>query len=430
MKKVILYHPKTHHEKNYKFYWIPYSLLSISSMIIENGIQVKIIDGNVEDFNNYDFSDKDIVCFGISVMIGYQITDAIEICKKIRKESNSPIVWGGPLPSVLPNLVLRSNYPDYILRGAGDISFYELVKAVIDNDKFKDSVGYRDKEIYEGKVQIIKNRDELPLYHYELVNVENYIQNDPLISDRVINYISSQGCPFQCGFCTEVAIYQSSWSGFNNERIIREVEFLYKTYNVNGIKFYDSNFFVNKQRVLKFAEDVLNRKISIKWAASAHPNNLLKFTKDELNYLKKSGLCRLLIGAESGVQDELDFVKKGLRINDISKVSKILFEVGIRASFTFITGYPTFPTENINKTLSFANSLALEYRNHEFKVHMYLPFPGTPLYKLAVRNGFHEPNTLEEWSNLDYYEVCNPWVDEICSKKIREFNTKFCPYVL
>lgn len=431
MKTVILYHPKTNHEKNYRFYWLPYSLLTISAKLTENGYNVKIIDGNVD--NNFDsvIIDDDVICVGVSTMIGYQIIDAINFVENVRKQRNIPIIWGGPLASVLPKIVLESGYADYILRGSGDESFYELVRAIENNSPVEKYVGrIVDNEVIQGELLFCDNREKLPKLNYDNIEVEKYIQNDPYISSRVLNYISSQGCPFQCGFCTEVAIYGSKWSGYCGERICDEVKTLCEKYDLNGIKFYDANFFVNKTRVLQFSQFLVESNLKIRWAASAHPNNLKKYTDEDLELLYKSGLSRILIGAESGVQEELDFVKKGIQVEDIEEIAYILNKHNIRGSFTFITGYPTFPEKNVDITLEFAKKLSMKYKKHEFKVHIFLPYPGTSLYDLAIKEGFIEPKSLLEWADLNYYEKCNPWISEEFVEKVHKFNSEFCPYVL
>jgi len=59
---------------------------------------------------------------------------------------------------------------------------------------------------------------------------------------------------------------------------------------------------------------------------------------------------------------------------------------------------------------------------HEVKAHIYAPYPGTPLFDDARKHGFVPPETLEEWSNYDYYETQTPWVNDDLTSRVREFN--------
>ena len=84
---------------------------------------------------------------------------------------------------------------------------------------------------------------------------------------------------------------------------------------------------------------------------------------------------------------------------------------------------------SIETTLDFASELVAQYPFHEAKAHLYAPYPGTPLYPIAMKHGFVPPDTLEEWSCYDYYEVTTPWVDNKYGLLVRQFNEQHCPYV-
>lgn len=138
---------------------------------------------------------------------------------------------------------------------------------------------------------------------------------------------------------------------------------------------------------------------------------------------------RLLVGLESGVQEELDFIPKDLKISQIYDLARKLSHYGIRGSFTFITGYPTMPMDNIDKTLEFVEKISDMFPQHEYKVHFFMPYPGTKMYDVAVKQGFVEPKSLIEWSTYDYYKINMPWVEQKYQNAIDDFNKKHCPYV-
>jgi radical SAM superfamily enzyme YgiQ (UPF0313 family) len=136
-----------------------------------------------------------------------------------------------------------------------------------------------------------------------------------------------------------------------------------------------------------------------------------------------------LLGAESGIQDELDLVGKGTTQEMVLRLAKLCSKYDIVACFTFVTGYPTSPPSSIETTLDFARQLREVDDRHECKVHFYAPYPGTPLYSYALEHGFIPPKTLEEWSWYDYYEIVTPWVDNKYQQLMREFNETAYPYL-
>ena len=428
-KTIILYHPKTSHERNYSFFWIPYSVLSLAGGLRRKGYEVIIIDANLENCPT-DINYREVLFVGISVMIGQQITDGLNYAKQIKNICNVTIVWGGPFPTLLPELVLKEYLIDYIIRGPGEKAIVDLADALFNKAKIDDSIGRRyESAIRVGNIQSLAHERDIDEYDYKLIDLKKYIRNDPNISDKVINYISSRGCCYDCGFCTESAIYHKHWIAFSPERIVFEVNQLLEMSGANAIKFYDANFFVNPKRVFDYLEKLYLLRGHVNFAASAHPQNILDLSNKQLSLLRERGLKRLLIGLESGVQAEIDFIRKDFQIQNTYKLAEDLEKAGIIGSFTFITGYPSMPMSNIDKTLDFVKELSERFRCHEYKTHLYMPYPGTRLYALAKQYGFQEPVNLEEWAQFDYYQIQMPWVNTNYQIKIDELNSTLCPYV-
>jgi len=438
-KEILLFHPRTFHEKNYRNFWIPYSILSLGSELQKNGFDVCLIDNNLESIEINQFSTflskfKNPLLVGISSMIGHQIQEGLQFAEAVKHVfPKTKIVWGGAAPTILAHIFINSPLVDIIVKAQGEKTIVELAKALESRKSLRNIKGL----LYKNRKKIIKtpereilSKDTFALYNYGLISTGRYLKNDEHINSRVLNHVSSQGCPFGCGFCSEVSSYHRHWVAESAEKIVREVSMLVETYNANGIKFYDANFFVDKSRVLSFAQKVLDKGWRIKWAASAHPKNLLSFNKEELNVIKKSGCSRILIGAESGNNEELKYIKKNITTDDVVKVAKLLKQLGVHGSFTVIVGYPGFPEENIKKTLDFGEKIAKISPLHEVKAHLYAPYPGTPLYNQAIQYGFVSPKTLDEWGNYDYYEVQTPWLKNDLNDIISEYNKKHCPYVL
>lgn len=434
---ILLFYPKTFHEKNYKFYWIPYSLLSIATYIHDKGYGVKILDNNTGIYAREKEYIKELVkqskIVGISSMIGKQIIDGLGFAKYVREiNPNATIVWGGYAPSLLPELFAKQKFVDIIVRGQGEKTFLEFVETILSYgklEKIKGIIYIQNGEVIYNPNREFINLNERPPYPFSLINVPTYIRNDDEINTKTINYVSSQGCPFKCGFCSEVSIYQCKWLYLSAEKIIHDVKYLYDTYQINGVKFYDPNFFTNRNRVMQFIKLLNESSITIKWAASAHPNNLIVLNDKEWQSIRNSGCSRILVGAESGSQEVLNLMHKNTTIKKVKQIAQRLSKYGIIGSFTFIVGFPDEPVNSVEKTLEFAEELLSINEKFEAKIHFYLPYPGTSLFEKAILHGFLPPTTLEGWINYDYYYIEMPWVDKSLYKIIREFNESYCPYV-
>jgi len=438
-RKIILFHPRTFHERNYRYYHIPYSLLAIAAPLDLRKFDVVIMDNNVNKKQNYgdviSQIKNEIVCVGISCMIGLQIKDALKFAKVVReKDPKILIIFGGPLPTMLPEETTAHELVDVAVRGQGEITFSELVRCIKQNISWNAVPGISYK--INGKVVHNPDRpfcdlNKFPSYQkvYSLINIKNYIRADEHIAPRTLSYHSSQGCPYECGFCCEVPLWKRWYSGLSPERMLNDIQYLVERDKINGIKFYDSEFFINLGRSLKFARGLLDKNIEIKWGASIHPKNLYRIKDGQLKLLAESGLRRLLVGVESGVQEELDLVKKKIATDTVFEVAEKCHSHRIIGCFTFITGYPSMPDKNVDKTISFAHKLTKSFPEHEVKLHLYAPYPGTPIYSLAMEYGFNPPQSLEEWASYDYYEVTTPWAKPEWEKKIRELNESYYPYI-
>jgi radical SAM superfamily enzyme YgiQ (UPF0313 family) len=434
-KMIILFHPATHHEKFYSSYWIPYSLLSIASMVTED-YEVILLDENLNANDNIDFSKitTNCLCVGISSMTGHQITGGLEFAKKIKKTNPEiPIIWGGPHATILPDSTIRHPLVDIVVRGQGEYAFKEIVKRLDQQKTLKgiSNVVYKQgNTVVNNGVCFFRSKKSLPEFPWHLIDIKKYIRCDDKIGTRILNYVSSQGCPFQCAFCTETALYKGKWKSYGLKRIIKDITYLVNNEGINAIKFYDAIFFVNIPIAIRFAKYLIDTHLNINWAASGHPKILNALKENQWQLLSESKCKRLLIGAESGSQDVLNYIKKGITPDLIIELAKKCKDFGIVGSFTFIVGFPNCKDDNeIEKTIALGLKIRDINTQHDVKIHFYAPYPGTPLFEEACRAGFTPPQSLEEWAEYDYYTIETPWVKKEYEKIIYSFNANNCPYV-
>ncbi len=107
--------------------------------------------------------------------------------------------------------------------------------------------------------------------------------------------------------------------------------------------------------------------------------------------LRDGGLRLLLVGYESGNQQILHNIKKGMRIEVAKRFTKDCHELGIAIHGTFILGLPGETKETIEETIRFAT----EINPHTIQVSLAAPYPGTFLYKQALENGWLDSANAE-----------------------------------
>ncbi|MBL1101916.1 B12-binding domain-containing radical SAM protein [Streptomyces coffeae] len=429
---VILVYPKVDHEKDYVYFWMPFSLLTIAKPLLDEGqVEVLLFDGNQSDAQAWDrFLDEHLdraVCIGVSVMTGGgQIGHALDMVR-VAKERPAcpPVVFGGPHVNVLGEQTAAHELVDGVLVGPGQNSMPAFVASLLGQLRRQDVPGLiarRRGELLRGPVNPPRT-GMMGAYPWDLLRVTDYIRDDPTVASRTLNYVSSQGCVYKCQFCYELT-YQRKYSAMAAEGLVHDIADLKARYDINGVKFYDADWFVNLRRSIAFCEGLIQRDLGLKWAASINPNDILKARRarmDLLGNVAASGCSRLLMGVESGSDRVLsEVVKKEVTRAQILDVAAEIADAGILGSYTFIVGFPGESDTEAEETYSLIEELRALTTTPETRVHLFAPYPGTPLYDDALRYGFQPPEDLEGWSHFDYYTSLTPWTSQATADRARE----------
>jgi hopanoid biosynthesis associated radical SAM protein HpnJ len=234
---------------------------------------------------------------------------------------------------------------------------------------------------------MIENMDDLPfvapVYKRDL-DVANYFIG--YLKHPYVSFYTGRGCRSKCTFC----LWPQTVGGHryrvrSAESVIREVEWIRENMpEVKEIMFDDDTFTdsSNLPRVEAIARGM--GRLGVTWSCNAKAN----VPYDTLKVMKDNGLRLLLVGYESGDDQILHNIKKGLRTDIARRFTEDCRKLGILIHGTFILGLPGETTETIEKTIRFAK----EINPHTIQVSLAAPYPGTTLYKQAVDNGWLEEN--------------------------------------
>lgn len=407
------------YSKDHSEVTLPLGILSVGSALKKSGFNVELI--NITEKNINKAVDKIVNInpefLGISVMTGIQTKHSAELCQKVKsKKKNLPIVWGGIHPSLLPEQCLQEDYIDYVIIGEGEITVVEFVKA-LKNNNFSNIAGLGYKK--DGKLVINKDRDfikNLDDYRldFSLIDVNKYLFRLGK-AKRAIAYKASRGCTFNCTFCYNRAFNKGKWRAWSINTIIEDINFLKKNYKVDAIKFYDDNFFIDRNRALEILEKIdLPSHVEIR---------IDMITEDLAEKLKELKVNEFLIGIESGSNRMLKLINKGYEVDKIKKGVKILAKYDLYATYSTIVGLPTETEQEFKKTLGLMYWVHKVHPRAGFTLGAYLPYPGSLMYEFAIDQGFKTPKRTEDWGNIDRFrkDFESPWVDNKKVWRIREY---------
>lgn len=430
---ILLYNPPSAVEAGSWVAPIPLNLLSICSLIDENEYNIKII----QDFPK-DAMEKMIkqlpqaICLAISTMTGNQILNGLAVAKEIRKlKPELPLIWGGYHPTALPEETLKNENADIVIRGYGEIVFPKIIGRLANHQDIGDLLGVSFKKngkIFHNQDGEVPDLNSLPILPYHLFNVEEFFKNT---GSRTLHYISSRGCPHQCGFCADFAVYKRKWNPLSSERVLRDLEFLKKRYNFGAVRFFDSNLFVDEQRIKEICQGVLEKKLNFQWfKCNGDASILSRYKEETLELMSGAGVSNILIGMESGYAPALECISKRASVQENLETVKKLHRFDISIGFSLIFGFPYDLPEGrmeeehfkeLKATMQAIADFSQDYIAGDYYLFfIFTPYPGVSLTARYHKLGWVSPKSFQEWGKINLNSLSTPWISQKCLKAYKQ----------
>jgi radical SAM superfamily enzyme YgiQ (UPF0313 family) len=185
--------------------------------------------------------------------------------------------------------------------------------------------------------------------------------------------LTSRGCDRRCIFCFQLDRERKSGIRYRSvENVLGEIE-LCLSQGFREIKFIDDTFAQDRDRALRIAREIRRRKLDFTWFASACVNQV---DAELLREFKAAGCWAILFGVESGVQKNLNAIRKGTTLSQVRNAVRWAKEAGLEVQTTFVFGIPGETYEEALRTIDFACELSPSMASF----HAITPFPGTHLY--------------------------------------------------
>ena len=278
---------------------------------------------------------------------------------------------------------------DFVARNEFDYT----IKEVADGRDWSRIAGlsYRNAEgsiVHNEERAILENMDSLPfvtpVYKRDLV-IEKYFIG--YMKHPYVSLYTGRGCKSRCTFC----LWPQTVGGHRYRtrsvgHVVEEIAWAQKAFpQVREFFFDDDTFTDDLKRAEAIARDL--GRLGITWSCNAKAN----VPRETLKVLKDNGLRLLLVGYESGNQQILHNIKKGMRIEVARRFTKDCHDLGITIHGTFILGLPGETKETIEETIRFAT----EINPHTIQVSLAAPYPGTFLHRQALENGWLDDANAE-----------------------------------
>jgi len=308
----------------------------------------------------------------------YTFPEAVRVMKIAKTvDPGTLTVLGGPhVTFTINETLMMYPYVDVVVRGEGEYTMLELLKAYDKNIELKKVRGIafkKDKKIVKTPSRpLISNLDAIPFPARHLVSMNRYrkIENSTTM-------ISSRGCPFKCVFCASKAMWSSKIRMRTAKNVVDEMEEIVRKYRFKIVNLADDVFTYDQKRTTEICEEIRSRKLDFEWECSTRIGLL---SRGLLKKMKTAGCRAIFLGIESGSQEVLELIGKGTRLEQARRVATWARELGIEARLSFMLGCPNENQETSQKTLNFAKELG-RLSGGTISFSMLKAYPGTELFK-------------------------------------------------
>ncbi|MFC1701015.1 B12-binding domain-containing radical SAM protein [Patescibacteria group bacterium] len=379
---------------------------------------IKIIDAELGKMTEKDVENvilefnPDVV--GISV-VSFKLYSVFKILKIIRKIScKIHICLGGPHLKIYPRETLNYSEVDSIIIGDGEIPFLEVCKNLSESKLIEGINGcYTKKNIpIDGEFVKFEMSDLSILPDPDLTLLDYKKYRSFLTNEMIATVVTSRGCPYNCIFCQldpKVRLVSIS-------KVVDQIE-NYLRLGIKEIEFYDETFNISIQRVIEFAEEIINRGLKFNWSFRGRVNVV---SEEMLRKIKRAGCQRIQYGVEAGSNRILVAIKKGITVEMIKECFELTRKVGIETVSYFMIGNPGEKEEDIMQTIDFSREIKSDYVNFA----IFLLVPGVEAYRMALEQGIINRDYWLEYSiNPQESLPMLYWEKELSKDKLMKLKT-------
>lgn len=392
----------------------PLGLASIAAVLEKEGYPVEILDLDcIEQDIEQKIRDSksNMICISGTTPTRFESFRIAKLAKKIRPDTL--VIYGGPHAMFTAQDTLI-NIPeiDIIVHGEGEYTVRDLARHKIDNsislEEIKGISFRKGDEIISTPIRDrIKNLDELPFPAYHLLPMSRYTCLLEFLNVPAAMVITSRGCPVGCVFCAATKIWGNTYARRSPQNVFTEIEYLRRTYDIKGVKFFDSTLTLNKSHIESLCDYFIDKDFDLPWECEIRADTV---SFELLAQMKRAGCYYVDLGMETASQRVLKIINKKITVRQVENVLDWCNDLGIKVKLFIMCG---LPEETLNEALE-TREFMRKHRDRISKLagpSMTIIFPGTKVFEFARVRGYLPKNF--SWSKpidlAEYDELRLPY---------------------
>jgi anaerobic magnesium-protoporphyrin IX monomethyl ester cyclase len=373
-------------------YWYPIWLSYATGVIEEAGYQARLVDAAAKEWgipevkNDIDAFDPDVLVIESNFS---SVKNDIDVIAELKRDSDFMSVLVGPPASQYYETILENDHVDVVGRYEYDLTVRDIVAATDQGTDLGDVLGIS----YKRNGRIVQNPDR-PLMTSEQLDAIPFVTSvykkhldirDYTLSHTLypmVQVFTARGCPNRCTFCSWPRTFMGRKFRARSVANIAD-EFEYVSTELPAVKeifVEDDSFTIDKQRVREICSELLKRELDVRWSC----NTRATLDYETMRIMKSAG-CRLLdVGYESGSDQILKNIKKGVTTADAKVFTVDAKRAGLKILGDFIFGLPEETDDTIQQTIQFIK----EIKPDMLQIAVATPIPGTEFYQWISENGY------------------------------------------
>jgi anaerobic magnesium-protoporphyrin IX monomethyl ester cyclase len=423
---------------------VPHWILWLAGYIEKQGHSVDVVD--VKSCVTADYTEKEkervfqetvekTIAFQ-SPLIGLSAftedySNVMKLAKEIKRQSRAKVIIGGIHATISPeDFFVGEDSPfDMAVVGDGEVPLTNLIEAEKKGTTYWEEINglvfRKDGNIIHTSLQAEGPAlGDMPIHPYHKLDMNFYLQPQQFLLRSIylsgIHVFTARGCPYNCTFC---ANSRRKVKFRPLDSVIEELRFLKETYYIDGFYIHDDTFSIKNDRVIEFCERLMDLRYRFVWGMEGRVN---QFPDTVFRALEKSGCIQIDFGVESGSQESLDRMKKGIKVNDTEEVFRRCRAENIRTYANILINTPEETEEDVRKTIALMENI----KASTYGICVTTPYPGTEIYDRYVK----PPLTVEEYqlysNSKTYVSIVDPRfrlathnldIDELSAKLSRRF---------
>lgn len=221
--------------------------------------------------------------------------------------------------------------------------------------------------------------DNIPFPARDLMKNELYIRPDT--GEPMATIQTARGCPSNCIYCLTPIISGKNVRFRTPQNVFQELVECYDIYNIRNFFFKADTFTINKEWVFELCDLIKNSHLykNIEYTVNSRVKPI---SIEVLEALKDTGCFTIAYGFESGSEETLKLIKKGVTLEDAYNAVEMTKKVGISIFGFFMIGFPWENLEHIKETEKLIFDLNCDF----IEVHIALPYYGSEFYNICKDN--------------------------------------------